>query len=40
MTRSSTFVTTTPLGRPALEAAPPLTTSTILAPWVVTSLLT
>ena len=40
ITRSSTLVTTTPLGSPAVAAAPPLTTSTILAPWASTSLLT
>src|SRR6185503_15193192 len=32
ITRSSTLVTTTPLGSPASAAAPPLVTSTIFAP--------
>ncbi len=40
ITRSSTLVTTTPLGRPAAAAAPPLVTSTILAPSLVLSLAT
>lgn len=38
--RSSTLVTTTFLGRPALAAAPPDTTSTTLAPGVPLSLVT
>src|SRR6201999_2331582 len=38
--RSSTLVTTTPLGTPAPAAAPPCTTSTTLAPGVPLSLVT
>ena len=38
ITRSSTLVTTTPLGSPAAAAAPPLVTSTIFAPSTAESL--